>query len=865
MRLQQSVNPLFAFTLLAGIITSPFASKLAELRVLDQNILMVRLMDGEVTHRDDGIGPNAFTNNYHEDNIDTVKNYTPLLSTTAAQEASNWTLTSADDATFGAAGAHPAQCYRKTKLNGHAERAWQQEPINDFLYESTYEHTLYLKFTQTFKQGSVYTLAISAAINSDPASATIAYDIFNSRSEAIHVNLAGYHPDVSAKSADLYCWMGDGGSRDYSPFVGKTVYLYDTASKQSTDVGKVVFWKASGSDVGGYNLTRSAVWNADFPNFTTPGVYRLAIEGVGCSQDFIISNNAYYLPFMVSTQGFFYMRIGQDSGKGIKPVPRRPLYIPGVNPTSTKVYLTTMTPYHTEWGSFSGGDVWDNPNDWARFRKTGNPTNSNAFGGHSDALDWDRHLGHIANIYDMLLPFYLTNGAISDDNCDIAESGNGIPDILDEARNEVDFWLRLRDGAAYSHGLTNPNDNNEFFQAGPTVVAAWANAANAAMLADCFGIAGLPSLANQYKDSAVIAYAYASSQTDQMLDKKQGIGDAVIRGRDLKMMAAAALYNCTGQTAYEDAVNLESMVKSANSILEDYGNGDSKNQVWATAIYLMTKQTVHYPELYSNMKASAIAQAKTKEANLSTSRPSRRSTLNSAGYFRTAQNVHHTLIAHAICDQPADKTLFRKALVLEADYGLGRNPLNMIQMTTASTPLENKRSVMNAYTTGHDDGTPGMHPGHTPYFNLDDWDENMTMGSPSKLYANAYPTNFTATWPMDEAYFNTKYVWAHNEFTPQQTMRGKMALYGYLYGITKNNGASVTHFGQRSVPLLTAMSGFRRGDKIQIITLAGRVVWAGTFDGNRCLLNNKAQSRGIYFIKRLRDNSAIMRMVMDQD
>lgn len=165
-----------------------------------------------------------------------------------------------------------------------------------------------------------------------------------------------------------------------------------------------------------------------------------------------------------------------------------------------------MQPYHSEWGTFSSGDVWDRPEDWARFRKSGNPTNPNVRGGHSDALDWDRYLGHIANIYDMLLPFYLTGGAIKDDNLDIAESGNGIPDILDEARNEVDFWLNLRDGAAYSHGLTNPNTSNEFFQAGPTAVAAWASAANAAMLADCFRIAGLTSQMNEYRDSAVVAY-----------------------------------------------------------------------------------------------------------------------------------------------------------------------------------------------------------------------------------------------------------------------------------------------------------------------------------------------------------------------
>jgi hypothetical protein len=65
------------------------------------------------------------------------------------------------------------------------------------------------------------------------------------------------------------------------------------------------------------------------------------------------------------------------------------------------------------------------------------------------------------------------------------------------------------------------------------------------------------------------------------------------------------------------------------------------------------------------------------------------------------------------------------------------------------------------------------------------------MGCPSRLYTNCYPANFRTTWPVAEGYFNTRYVWAHNEFTPQQTMRGKTALYGYLYGIGKAGPSAV--------------------------------------------------------------------------
>lgn len=34
-----------------------------------------------------------------------------------------------------------------------------------------------------------------------------------------------------------------------------------------------------------------------------------------------------------------------------------------------------------------------------------------------------------------------------------------------------------------------------------------------------------------------------------------------------------------------------------------------------------------------------------------------------------------------------------------------------------------------------------------------------------------------------ESYFNQRYFWVNGEFTPRETMRGKMALMAYLYSI----------------------------------------------------------------------------------
>ncbi len=252
---------------------------------------------------------------------------------------------------------------------------------------------------------------------------------------------------------------------------------------------------------------------------------------------------------------------------------------------------------------------------------------------------------------------------MNDDNLQIAESGNGIPDILDEARNEVDFWLNLRDpNGGYSYGLTNPTSETTpiLYQAGTTAIAAWASAANASMLAYCFMLAGPNDLKDTYTNAAITAYNYASGLSDQQLTVIRDAGYAELRGKDLKMMAAAFLYNLTGDTTYEDMLNSLCDITSNTSVVND----STRNQLWACAGYLKTKRTVHYPTLFSRMKASIINEAKNHESNNCNTRPSRRATDNDStlnpGYFKTIQNVQRCIVAHAVADSNSDKTYIRK-------------------------------------------------------------------------------------------------------------------------------------------------------------------------------------------------------------
>ncbi|MDR1761424.1 MAG: T9SS type A sorting domain-containing protein [Bacteroidales bacterium] len=812
---------------------SSFSTHLVSVHIVDKDYIMLYFRDGDVTFNERKIVDWQTWELYHNgpflSDINSLETYGVALNTSNVAISGNWKISSADDVNFGGAGISPSNVYRKSKLGCMAQMGWNNS-TNDFNYDWAYEHTVFLKLSRSLEQGKTYTIEIPSNINSDITTHTITFDIFNSRSEAVKTNIVGYSTENSIKSADVYLWLGDGGARDYSSFVGKKIYVYNVETQEKTEIGTLSLWKTAAGETGiSHQMLQSAVWKADFTGFSNAGIFRLAIEDIGCSEDFEIRNDIYYAPFKVATQGFYYMRIGEDSKKsGISPIARQPLYIPEVSPANCKVIITTMQPYHAQWLTIPS-DQWDNPDKWAPFAKAGNPTNPNAYGGHSDAMDWDRHLGHVSTIYDMLLPYYLSQGKISDDNLGIAESGNGIPDLLDEARNEIDFWLRLRDGKGYSHGVTCPTENtNIFYQAGNTAVAAWANAANAAMLADCFRLSGHTDLMHEYQDSAIMAYNYANSLPDKQLTRSQDMGDMTMNGNDLKITAAAFLYNLTGNTAYEN----DFLAGSRCTLNSSQVFNSSSCELYALAAYLMSNRTIHNQVRYDNMKNSVIAEAKSKETNYSGIRPSRRSTNEDSGWFVTSIHNQRSIVAHAIsAEGSADKQLFEDALILEADFSLGRNPLNAIHMTTATTELANKKSFENAYTSGWNDGVEGVHPGHTPYMNIYDWFQGMVMGAPQWMVEKNYPAVVynnpgnpsegiqPGSWAIGELYYNTRYVYAANEFTPQQTMRGKIALYAYLYSLS--NTEHIHDFSDWKIN--TAATCTEDGEKIEKCAICGEI------------------------------------------
>jgi len=649
---------------------------------------------------------------------------------------------------------------------------------------SELDHWIFLELPKPMKQGCTYTVNIPEGIGADAKAADVTFDIWSSVSEAVHVNIIGYTPQEEVKAADLYLWLGEGGQRDYKSFEGKKVWLYNTRTGQKQEAGEVSFWMSTQEyvkEANGKNMTGSDVWNIDF-KAAEPGRYRLVVEDVGCSMDFDISNEIYFQPYHYSLRGYYYMRLGEPVDPRISPVPRQPQFIPGKNPEGFVIYKTDLHPWHPDWRKLRG-DVWDEPHfklpqesEFWKHRLPGNPVNDIVRGGHSDAMDWDRHLAHVSNIYDLLLPYILTDGRLSEDNLSIRESGNGIPDLLDEARNEVDFFLSIRDGEAYSQGVTNPSsDWTVMYQAGCTTMSAWANAANCAMLAEAFRINGNKDLCDHYKSEAIKAFRFAECQETSQLDDWQNIGTSSMRGRDFKQMAAAFLYNLTGDRQWEDIMVEESVVKNGVAPLFAKERDNQYYQIWGAAAYLTSPQKRHYPEFYDNLKKSVDRQADENNVCHMSRRPSRR-TANDPRW-QTSENLQMVLLAHYIADSQQRRRQLERAMYVEAAWGLGRNPSNTVEMTGLG-----ERHIVDCYTTGRNDGVPGSHPGQTPFNGTETWSPGN--GGDARIILNrCYPDWYDGGWPHQESFFNIRYMWVNGEFTPRETMRGKMALLAYLYGI----------------------------------------------------------------------------------
>jgi len=226
----------------------------------------------------------------------------------------------------------------------------------------------------------------------------------------IHANQVGYFPDMP-KVAILRAPGTDSGFSVVTEPEGNVVYQGFGSGKE--------YWAGADDTIRRY----------DFTAFNTPGTYRVQIPGVGVSYPFVISRDAYTAVTKAAIKAFYYQR-----SSTALPATYAGIYARAAGHLDTKVLVH---------------------NSAATAQRAANSTISSPKGWY-DAGDYGKYIVNSGISTWTLLDLYLQAPKFFDTlDLNIPESGNKLPDLLDEALWNLE-WMRTMqdlDGGVY-HKLT---------------------------------------------------------------------------------------------------------------------------------------------------------------------------------------------------------------------------------------------------------------------------------------------------------------------------------------------------------------------------------------------------------------------------
>ncbi len=475
------------------------------------------------------------------------------LDVAEAESPASYALRSPDDARYSSPTA-PTEVFRKSLPE-------MKEYVRNGAEERTTRHTLFLRLPQPLEPGKRYELAF-------PGNAQFAKPVaftFNDRAlrtEAIHVNLLGYHPDQNEKIALLSMWLGTGGDANLSDL--KEFEVVDDKSgrsvfkgpiklrKEATPGKKTAILPATESDPADLPMS---VYEVDFSAVKDPGVYRVVVPGLGSSFPFRIDDSVWQDAARYSALGFLNHRSGIELGPPHTDF-KRPR---AMHPADGFVVHRTDPELFFDPERFPGRTG----NAFKRIQASilEDTKVPEAWGGWHDAADFDRSIlpqNHPAAVHVMLDLFESNPAYFSKLNLNLPESGNAVPDIVDEALWCMELFRRLQqpDGGVPSsvESIEHPSSAPSFLETLPTAITPptpqsnFIYAAAAAHMAYVLANSD-PRLAAAYRTSALRAMEWA--------DKNDDVPNIYERP-DLRPVsedeshAAAHLYRLTGDQKWHE-------------------------------------------------------------------------------------------------------------------------------------------------------------------------------------------------------------------------------------------------------------------------------------------------------------------------
>ncbi len=760
---------------------APAGRPRAEILPLTERILMVHVSEGRAIHHQRG-----------QKRTDGERVEIAPLDTAAASRPEAWRVTCADDPDF-ASGLRPLRVGRKSKGTDFAwmvqgwdaanNRAVNRDP------DHVKDHWLYLVLPHAVKSGRTYTVTPYGVPGLEPMTLACHWD--KARSEAVHVNLLGYLPEARGKYAYVYHWAGDMGSTDLSFLKDRSFRLVDTKTGRTAFTGTVAFRAPANQpethqvrDTPNGSYINAEVWECDFSGFSIPGSYVVAVDGVGRSLAFRIDADVYREAFRTTCRGLYHNRSGIALKKPYtefeRPAPHNPLLTPGF--AGKLVYTASR---HIDWKN-PDADPADRPAIEAGIKGP-----IDVWGWYQDAGDWDSYASHTTVATSLLFAFETAPRNFTDGELNIPESGNGIPDILDEAAWLPRFCRRLRrelvrkgwgtggiglricgdhfGGDTRADGTTKgswEDTDRQWIVSGEDPVSTFRYAGTAAHLAWCMKLAGLRDPEGiDWLAEAKESWAWAVAHTSPADEGKV---------RDGRSYAAAALFRMTGDPACEAWLEKDTAgLKAGDELLWDRAHGP-----WIYCLGGGAAPT--RPALAKRLREVVLASAEAVALASSRKRP-----LRWGGSWwmpmlvgqQTTPWILDGIVGWALTkdSDPALAAAFRGAVATTCDYFLGTNALNQTWVTGLGERHVREAFHMDAWYNGKG----RIHPGVIPY---GPWKKTKALGQgpwdsdwPNKT---VHPT--IDLWPGNERWFENRNSPLSAEFTIHQNTAPAAAAFGWL-------------------------------------------------------------------------------------
>lgn len=373
-------------------------------------------------------------------------------------------------------------------------------------------------------------------------------------------------------------------------------------------------------------------------------------------------------------------------------------------------------------------------------------------GGWHDAGDYGRYVvAGAKTVMDLFLTVDLGKDAVSD-SLGIPESGNKVPDLLDEARWELNWMLKMQDkksGGVY-HKVTCANfpgddvmpedEKDELIVSPISTAATYDFAAVMAKASELYKVFD-EKFAKTCESAAKKAMAYAEKQgLNAGFKNPKGIVTGEYPDSSLKderFWAAAQMYRITGEKSYIDIMD-----EMSRSIIPEgfgwQGVGD-----YGTYEFLTTKGTEN-EELYQKLLKSFLwtADQYVKKSKEDGYHISLGNVYNWGSNSTVANNAMHLILANQLKPNGEYIEYAREHM----NYCMGTNPMSI------------------SYVTGYGSSSP-VHVHHRPSYAVGESMPGMLVGGPDKMLEDPFAKAVLQDTPPAKCYVDNHGSYSTNEVT----------------------------------------------------------------------------------------------------